>query len=294
LGLIARRSYGSLAFAAVRLGRPFSQTWDSPDGWIAKLRAEGFRAAYWPLPDDAPDDDVGAYADAAAQADIVIAEIGSWGSNPISPDDAERAAAIEYSKARLALADRVGARCCVNLAGSRGGVWDSPHPDNLTEDTFALIVDTAREIIDAVGPERTFFTLEPMPWIIPDSPDRYLALLEAIDRERFAVHLDPTNMISNPARYFDNAGFLRECFAKLGPHIKCCHAKDVTMSGELPVHIAEVIPGRGTLDYELLLRELDKLDPDTPILVEHLTEDEEYREAAGHVRAVAERLGLAI
>lgn len=278
----------------MRLGRPFPQTWDSPDGWIAKLRAEGFRAAYWPLADIAPDDEVRAYADAAAGADVVIAEIGAWGSNPISPDDAERAASVEYSKARLELAERVGARCCVNLAGSRGGVWDAPHPDNLSDDTFALIVDTVREIVDAVRPQRTFFTLEPMPWIIPDSPDRYLALLEAIDRDRFAVHFDPTNMINTPERYFDNAGFLRECFAKLGPQIKCCHAKDVTMSGDLPVHIAEAIPGRGTLDYEVLLRELDRLDPDTPILVEHLTEDDEYREAAGHVRAVAERLGLAV
>jgi sugar phosphate isomerase/epimerase len=278
----------------VRLGRPFSQTWDSPGEWIATLRREGFRAAYWPLPDDAGDDEVRAYADAAAAADVVIAEVGAWRSNPISPDDAERAAAIAYCAAQLELADRVGARCCVNVAGSRGGEWDAPHPDNLSEDTFALIVDSARAIVDAAQPRRTFFTLEPMPWIIPDSPDRYLALLEAIGRERFAVHLDPTNMINTPARYFDNAGFLRECFDKLGPHIKCCHAKDVTMSGELPVHIAEVIPGRGTLDYEVLLREMDRLDPDTPILVEHLTQDEEYREAAGHVRAVAKRLGVAV
>jgi sugar phosphate isomerase/epimerase len=292
--LIARRSYGSLAFAAVRLGRPFSHSFNSADDWIALLRREGFRAAYWPLGDDAPDDEITAYADAAAAADVVIAEIGAWQSNPISADDAERAAAIEYCAARLELADRVGARCCVNVAGSRGSEWDAPHPENLSADTFALIVDSARAIVDAAQPRRTFFTLEPMPWVIPDSPDRYLALLEAIGRERFAVHLDPTNMINTPARYFDNAGFLRECFAKLGPYIKCCHAKDVTMSAELPVHIAEVIPGRGTLDYEVLLREMDRLDPDTPILVEHLTEDEEYREAAGHVRAVAERLGLAV
>ena len=76
--------------------------------------------------------------------------------------------------------------------------WDAPHPDNLSEDTFALIVDTVRAIIDAVQPSRTYFTLEPMPWIIPDSPDRYLQLLEAIGRERFGVHLDPTNMINTP------------------------------------------------------------------------------------------------
>ena len=105
----------------------------------------------------------------------MIAEVGCW-SNPISPDEPTRRAALELCKARLELADRVGARCCVNLAGSRGETWDGPHPDNLSPATFALVVDTVREIIDAVQPRRTFYTLEPMPWSFPDSPDSYLEL----------------------------------------------------------------------------------------------------------------------
>ena len=194
------------------------------------MQSRGFRAAYWPLDDDADAETIDAYAAAAAAADVVIAEIGAW-SNPISPDERTRAAALELCKRRLALADRVGARCCVTLAGSRGDTWDGPHPDNLSRDTFALIVDSVREIVDAVEPRRTFYTLEPMPWTLPDSPDSYLELMSAIDRRQFAVHLDPTNLINSPAKFYDNAGLLRECFAKLGPHIKCCHAKDITLAG---------------------------------------------------------------
>ena len=72
----------------LRLGSPLPQTWDSPAGWVAAVQRHGFRAAYWPLGDDADADTVGAYADAAAAADIVIAEIGAW-SNPLSPDAAD-------------------------------------------------------------------------------------------------------------------------------------------------------------------------------------------------------------
>ena len=275
----------------MRLGSPLPQTWDSAAGWVAAVQRHGFRAAYWPLDDDADADTVDAYAGAAAAADIVIAEIGAW-SNPLSPDESIRAAAIERSKRKLELADRVGARCCVNLAGTRADSWDGPHPDNLSRETFALIVDTVREIIDAVEPQRTYYTLEPMPWSLPDSPDSYLELLGAIDRPRFAVHLDPTNLINSPAKFYDNAGLLRECFAKLGPHIRCCHAKDITLSSELTVHLAEAIPGQGELDYRVLLGELDRLDPDTPILVEHLTTDAEYAAAVAHIRGVAGALGL--
>jgi len=260
-------------------------------GWVAALRERGFRTAYWPLGDEAGDDEVAAYADAAAAADIVIAEVGAW-SNPISPDDATRAAAVERSKTQLSLADRIGARCCVNLAGTRSETWDGPHPDNLSADTFALIVDTVRDIVDAVEPQRTFYSLEPMPWSPPDSPDGYLELLRAVDRPRLAVHLDPVNMINSPAKLYDNAGFLRECFAKLGPYVRSCHAKDIRLGDELTVHLSEVRPGLGSLDYHVLLTEVDRLDPDTPILVEHLPSDAEYAAAVAYIRSVAAELGL--
>ena len=278
----------------MRLGSPLPQTWDSPEGWIAALRRHGFRVAYWPLPDDAGADAVDAYAEAAHAAAIVIAEIGAWHANPLSRDDATRARGLERCRAQLALADRVGARCCVNVAGSRGDTWDGPHPDNLSADTFALIVDTVRDILDDVQPVRTFYTLEPMPWTLPDSPDSYLALLRAIDRPRFAVHLDPVNFVNSPAKLYDNAGLLRECFAKLGPHIRSVHAKDVTLEPRLTVRLDEVRPGLGALDYRVLLRELDRLDPDTPLLVEHLGGDAEYAAAVAHIRGIAGSLGIAV
>ncbi|HWT25474.1 MAG TPA: TIM barrel protein [Solirubrobacteraceae bacterium] len=276
----------------MRLASPLTVTWDDAGGWIETLRRHGFRTAFWPLPDDADAATVRAYRDAAAAADVVIAEVGAWHANPISPDDEIRKAGIARCQAQLALADEAGARCCVTTAGSRGDAWDAPHPDNLTPDTFDLVVDTVREIIDGAAPRRTFYTVEPMPWSFPDSPDSYLELVRAVDRKQFGVHLDPTNMISSPRRYFDNAGFLRECFAKLGPHIRSVHAKDIRLTDELTVHLEEVRPGLGTLDFAVLLTEMEKLDPDTPILVEHLDTEAEYEAAVAHVRGVAESLGL--
>ena len=63
-----------------------------------------------------------------------------------------------------------------------------------------MIVQTVREIIDAVKPVRTFYTLETMPWMYPDSAHSYLELIRAIDRERFAVHLDVVNLVCSPQR----------------------------------------------------------------------------------------------
>jgi len=279
----------------MRLGGPvFGDFTHDPDAWITALRAEGYRAAYCPLDEHAGDATVAAFADAARRADIVIAEVGAW-SNPLSPNDETRKKAVAFCQARLDLADRIGARCCVNIAGSRGEKWDGPHPDDLTPETFDLIVETVRAIIDAVQPTRTVYALETMPWMYPDSPDSYLSLLRAIDRPgAFGVHLDPVNLVNSPERFFRNADLLRDCFAKLGPHLVGCHAKDITLAPNLTVHLDEVRPGLGGLDYRVFLSELARLDPDIPLLLEHLPGPADYRLAAEHVRAVASAMGLSL
>lgn len=268
----------------MRLGGPVFTPYADPDGWIAALKKYGYRAAYCPLDATADDATVRAYVRAAAHADIVIAEVGAW-SNPMSADDAERKSAIQKCQTQLDLAERIGARCCVNIAGSRGPRWDGPHPLNLTPETFDLIVETTRQIIDAVKPTRTFYTLEPMPWMYPDSPDSYLALIRAIDRPAFAVHLDPVNWVCSPQRYFANADLLRESFAKLGPYIKSCHAKDIILRETLTTHLDECCPGQGYLDYGVFLAELNRLDPDTPLMLEHMTEEKDYLAGAAYIRS---------
>ncbi len=276
----------------MRLGGPLFGDCSSPELWVKAVRDAGYTAAYCPVADSANDETVSEYFHAACEADIIIAEVGAW-SNPMSPDEATRNQALDLCKRRLALADRVGARCCVNISGSRGEPWDGPHPDNLTQETFDLIVETTRDIIDTVQPERAFFTLETMPWMYPDSPDSYVRLLEAIDRKQFAVHFDPVNLVCSPQRYYSTGELIRDFCAKLGAHIKSCHAKDILLHTKLTVHLDEARPGTGGLDYATYLRELDKLDPDLPLMLEHLPNEEEYSLAADHIRKVAGEVGVA-
>jgi sugar phosphate isomerase/epimerase len=276
----------------MRLGGPLAKA-KGPIEWVAAAKERGYRAAYCPLGPEATDAEVNAHAEAARKADLVIAEVGAW-SNPVSPDDAERREAIEKCRAHLALAERIGARCCVNISGSRGKRWDGPHPDNLTSETFDLVVETVRAIIDAVKPKRTFYTLETMPWMFPDSVDSYERLIDAIDRDAFAVHFDPVNLVSSPRRYFANGELIRDFIAQLGPHIRSCHAKDIVLSDRLTTHLDEVRPGEGGLDYRTYLSELSRLDPDLPLMLEHLSGDAEYVLAAEHVRSVAVGVGVSL
>jgi sugar phosphate isomerase/epimerase len=274
----------------MRLGGPVFQSFHSPDEWVNAVKSAGYRAAYCPLEASADSAEIREYSRAATEADLVIAEVGAW-SNPLSPDETERKQAREKCQRQLDLADQIGARCCVNIAGSRGPKWDGPCALDLTAETFEMIVATVREIIDAVRPTRTFYTLETMPWMYPDSADSYLKLIQAIDRPAIAVHLDPVNLISSPQRYFHNRELLRECLTKLGPYLKSCHAKDILLREQLTVHLDEVRPGLGKLDYAYFLHALNQLDPDIPLMLEHLPDENEYRLAADYLRGVERQAG---
>ena len=64
------------------------------------------------------------------------------------------------------------------------------------------------------------------------------------------------------------------------------------LSQNLTVHLDECIPGTGCLDYGTYLREAAKLDLDTPIMLEHLSSQEQYAAAATYLRKIAREEGL--
>ena len=278
----------------MRLGGPVFGDTSSPEAWVEAIRRLGYRAAFCPIKSGDDSQEVAAYRKAAKDAAILIAEVGAFGNNPISPDDDKRATGISNCQAKLSLADEIDANCAVNVTGSRGDGWADCHPDNLPADTFDLIVASVREIVDGVKPKRAVYAIETMPWLYPDSVDSYLDLLKAIDRDSCGVHFDPVNIVTSPDRYYHTGELLKDSFRKLGNRVVSCHAKDIIMSSELTVHLDEIAPGQGNLDYHVYLTELDKLGPDIPIMLEHLKGEAAYAEAAVHLRSIGSDLRIEI
>ncbi len=276
----------------VRLGGPVSGKFTDPADWIKTVRSLGYTSAYCPVEPGADPELIKAYRIEASRNNIIISEVGAW-NNTLDPEDNVRKDALKKNVDALKLADEIGARCCVNISGARGKIWDGPYPGNYFKETFDLIVENVRYIIDQVNPANAFYTLEPMPYMLPDSPDSYLEIIKAVDRKQFAAHLDPVNMISSPQRYFNNGAFLKECFSKLGQHIKSIHAKDILIMPELTLHLEERRPGLGTLDYAVFLQETSKLK-DIPFMLEHLQTQEEYKLAAAYVREISLKVGITV
>ena len=269
----------------MRLGTSSPLKHQTAKEWAENQIALGCRAVVFPLDSTAPDDKIREYVEEARAHDLLIAEVGIW-RNAMSPDPADRKAQRDYCVAQLKLAEKIGARCAVNVAGAKGTRWDGYYTENFTKETRREIVEMVREIIDCAEIEKTFFALEPMPWMIPTGPEEYRDLIEEIDRKQFGVHMDAVNMINSIGRYADMEGFIDWCAVVLGDKIKSCHIKDIHLKDEYTLQLEECAPGQGEFPLRHYVEKMHALDPDMPIILEHLNTDEEYIRYMNYLKEV--------
>lgn len=272
---------------------------DDPAVLAQEHKRLGYTAAF--CPDGQPGDAarVNAIRQAFSEAGVLIAEVGAW-RNMMTPDAAARQANVEYVARQLALADELGVKCCVDIAGSfDGNTLSGPHPRNLSREFFDGTVENCRKIVDTVKPRVARFCIEMKAWDLPDGPDSYLRLIRAVDRAAFAVHIDICNIINSPVRYYNNTALIHETFQKLGKWVLSCHAKDLKWVTQVNVNFAEVPPGQGGIpgqgpgvDYHAYISEVAKAG--VPLMMEHFTTNEEFQQGARYIRKVAAELDVVV
>lgn len=271
---------------APALGVVMNPPHSSPEEWAEKIVSLGLRAVILPCNSSTSDSVTERYLKACGAYDLIIAEVGAW-CNPLSSDPVERAENIARCRDQLQFAEHIGARCCVNILGSEGAeTWDGPHIGNLADDAVKRAAESVHTILDGIPLKRTCYTLEPMPWMVPDSPEQYAELLEAVDDTRFAVHMDIVNMIHSPRDYFFNRALIDRAFDLLKGKVRACHVKDIKLGNQLTLHLSEVPCGEGALDIRHYAQRAEEEDQDMPFLIEHLTDWNAYLAAIDTVKKI--------
>ncbi|GAB4047521.1 sugar phosphate isomerase/epimerase family protein [Spirosoma litoris] len=275
----------------LRLGGPIFLKSQDPEELAREHRRLQYSSAYVPAVELKDSAKIAAIEKAFAGQNVILAEVGAW-VNMLDQDADKRRKNLEYVTERLALAEAVGARTCVDIAGSYNPTrWDGPDARDLTKTYFDATVENCRKVIDAVKPKRAKFALEMMGWSLPDGPDSYLKFIKAIDRPAFGAHIDMANIINSPTRYYNNKALINETFQKLGRWIVSAHAKDIAPQNG---HFMETMPGRGSLDYVTYIRNVTSLPQEVPLLLEHLRTPEEYDEARQFVISQATKAQVSL
>ena len=270
----------------MRLGISAAFPHSSPEEWAKLHREAGLEAVVFPLSWKAAVSDIDRYAEAARRADLTIAEVGAW-CNPMDPDPGKREQNRLHCRRQLELAEYIGAACCVNISGADGEVWDGSYAGNYSEKMYDEIVCFLRDMLDAVKPVRTKYTLEPMPHMLPDSPGSYADLLRDVDRPGFGVHVDIVNLLVSPRVYFNDRSLIDETFTLLGDRVCSCHIKDAILDHGLTVSIRETECGTGGLDLSYYIKAADKIDPELPMIIEHLHDLSSYKKAIAYIKGLS-------
>lgn len=230
-------------------------------------------------------------------AGLHVVQVGCY-RNLIAVDEAVRAAAIRDVRRALELAGAVGVPNVICGGGHRHPTDRSDnagvHSENWTDRALDILVESCQEIVSHASPSAATLCLEP--WVITSlsSPSRLEQVVRRVNHPKLAIELDPVNLMTIE-RYADTGRFLTECFERLGETIRLVHAKDSLLKPRpYSYHMSEAVPGDGNLDYLTLLRLMQRLPNETPLLVEHLPDEETIGRACTYIRGVARQLSLTL
>lgn len=272
----------------MRFGLNAAPPHSSPEEWAEILTEKGYRAASFPVNYTAPVSLIDAYVKAAKEKGIMIAEVGVW-NNPHNSDSVKAAEAREVCLEQFRLAEYIGAKCCVNISGAAGERWDFCYAGNFTKEIYDENVRFVQELCDKVKPQNTCYSLEPMPWMVPDSPEQYLQFMKDVDRSGVGVHMDAINWVKDSYIYTHKEEMIDRAFNLLGDYIVSCHIKDCSLDPGNTVAIREVPMGEGTFPLAHYMKRIEMLGRDIPVLIEHLSDMEAYDKALAVCHRVYEQ-----
>ena len=235
---------------------------------------------------------------ATKEYDVEIFEVGGY-RNILHPDEQARQANLKYLAQCLENAEKLGCRMVGTITGSRnpeGNEWAdnyAVHPDNWTLETWKLTVSGIKQILKDTAGLKAALGMEAQVTTNLDGPVAHRNLMEDVGDPRCKVNLDPTNMV-HLANHFHTTELINDCFDLLGENIYGCHAKDsYVLPHSQTVHVQEVRPGGGSLDYETYLVRISRLEWPRALCPEHFPADQ-FPAAYAFLRKTAAKVGVRI
>ncbi len=274
---------------ATRMTRGENET---PEETVRRIRSGGHTAVNT-QPSQWTDDELVEMRAALKKYDVTVFEVGAY-DNIMHPDRARRQEILATVCRKFEDAHKIGGSMVATVSGSCDPKYlINPHPDNWTMASWKVLVASVKQILRDSAGMNVSLGMEAQVTTNIDGPEAHRRLIDDVGDERCAVNLDPTNMVSL-ATYFHTTELIDECFDLLGESILGCHAKDTHIIPNVQtVHVQEVCPGKGIMDYETFLARMSRMSWPRAIFPEHI-EPDEYPVADAYIRDVAGRIGVGV
>jgi sugar phosphate isomerase/epimerase len=189
-------------------------------------------------------------------------------------------------------AEEAGCELILTHAGSMYPNRNWAHPQNWSRESWTRTVDALKRICKDTAGSKVEIAIEAVNTESVNNPWAHKRLREDVGDRRITVGLDITNMV-HPGVAFRMTELIDTTFDLLGDQIRYVHAKDFVWNTMLP-GINWAMNGTGNMDYEMFLVRLSRLKTNPYVLVEFLTENQEYDQAQRNIRAIAGKVGVRI
>jgi sugar phosphate isomerase/epimerase len=189
-------------------------------------------------------------------------------------------------------AEEVGCELVLTHAGSMYPNRNWAHPLNWSRESWTRTVNALKRICKDTTGSKVEIAIEAVNTESVNNPWAHKRLREDVGDPRITVGLDITNMV-HPGVAFRMTELIDTTFDLLDDQIRYVHAKDFVWNTMLP-GINWAMNGTGNMDYEMFLVRLSRLKVNPYVLVEFLTENQEYAQAQRNIRAIADKVGVKV
>jgi len=235
------------------------------------------------MPDHIPDALNREIADEAAKNKIeILAVNGTF--NMCHPDPLVRRDGISRFEKIASTCNVYGCNLITLCTGSRNldSMW-SPHPDNNTDQAWKDMIKTMEELIPISEKYNVFLGIEPEASNVVNSPVKAKKLIEEMKSSRLKIVLDGANLFQEGMAKRENVRpVISRAIELLAPWIILAHGKDIK-EGE---GINFTCPGRGIIDFEFFLRELDGIGYKGGMIIHGIKDEKDMSFCRDHIKNI--------
>lgn len=233
--------------------------------------------------------------DLLADHDISVAQATGYQPNLVDPDPAVRADARRRLRDGLAVGEALGAVMVNTGVGSNHPTFPyGPHPANHRPEAVDALVANLRELCPEAADRGLLLSLEPHLLTTIGDPDTIASIVDAVGHPALRINFDPVNLLGTLPAVYHSGDAIRSIRARLG-HVLApsAHVKDIRPAPELVLHLEEVAPGEGFIDWDAYYEVCRGLPDGSALIVEHL-EGGAAEEALAWVAGMADAHGVTL
>jgi sugar phosphate isomerase/epimerase len=230
-------------------------------------------------------------------ADHGVRVCQSTGNRPnlVDADPGERADALARVRRALAVARGLGAVMVNTGVGSHHpGVSYGPHPANHAPLAVETLIANLRIMCPEAADAGLLLSLEPHVLTTIGDIGTIEAVVAGVGHPALRVNFDPVNLLGSLPAVYDSAATIAAIGERLGPVLApSAHVKDIRPSPALVLHLDEVLPGDGFVDWKAYFAVCRGLEDGSALIVEHV-ESGDVAVALARVSTMASDHGIAL